>query len=114
MSRPVPPRDAVSLVAQHLFLASQFVKHGKLGLLREPSLPSDAIARQIEAIASRMLDGARQIAVHGSEVGLDQGISEQESAQAILYTLIRFSEAKPGAFSIADRKSTRLNSSHRT
>lgn len=73
---------------------------GKLGVVREPNVPFESIARQIESLAERMLDGTRQIAVHASDIGLDDGISEQESAQAILYTLTRFSEAPPGTFSI--------------
>lgn len=74
---------------------------GKLGVVREPSVPFEAITRQIEALAERLLDGTRQIAVHASDIGLDRGISEQESAQAILYTLNKFSESPPGDFSIA-------------
>jgi len=77
------------------------VGDGKLGIVRERKVPFDAITRQIEALADRMLDGTRQIAVHANDIGLDRGISEQESAQAVLYTLTRFGEAPPGTFSIS-------------
>jgi PAS domain S-box-containing protein len=74
---------------------------GKLDVVREPDTSFDFVERQIQSLADRLLDGTRQIAVSTSEVGLDAGLTEQESAQAILYTLNRFSEAKPGEFSIS-------------
>ena len=73
---------------------------GKFGVVHEAGQGFGSIAAEIEALAKRLHDGARKVAVHAQAVDLDSGLNEQDSARAILYTLNKFNETRPGTFSL--------------
>lgn len=73
---------------------------GKFGVVHAAAQGLDPVAAEIEALARRLYDGARKIAVHAQAVDLDGALNEQDSTRAILYTLNKFSEARPGTFAL--------------
>jgi PAS domain S-box-containing protein len=73
---------------------------GKFGIVHEAGQGFGSIAAEIEALAKPARHRACKIVVHAHVVDLDDGLNEPDSARAVLYTLNKFSDARPGAFSL--------------
>ena len=76
------------------------IDEDKFGVLHQAALNLAALSSEIEALVRDKDTGVRNFAVDTATVVLDaEGMSDEESAQAVLYTLNKFSEEEAGAFS---------------
>jgi EAL domain-containing protein (putative c-di-GMP-specific phosphodiesterase class I) len=72
----------------------------KFGVLHRAALNLAALSSEVEALVRDKDSGVRNFAVDTAAVQLDtEGMSDEESAQAVLYTLNKFSEKQAGTFS---------------
>lgn len=82
-------------------LAGQ-IDDGKFGVVHASSHKLEKLPQSIESLVRKAAPDAEEFSVGAYTMSLDsEDLSEQEAAQAILFTLNKFSEAEPENFSLS-------------